>query len=41
MSLIFDALMATSMKMAVLWNVAQYDLVDIDKCFRGAYFLHL
>jgi hypothetical protein len=28
------------MKMAVLWDVSPCSLVDIDRCFRGAYCLH-
>jgi hypothetical protein len=32
--------MATNMKMAIFWDVAPCSLVDTDKCFRGAYFLH-
>jgi hypothetical protein len=36
----FQILTATSMEMAVFWDVAQCSLVDIDKRFRGAYCLH-
>jgi hypothetical protein len=28
------------MKMAVFWDLAPCSLVDINQCFRGAYFLH-
>jgi hypothetical protein len=33
-------LTATSVKMDVLWNVGSRNLVDNDRCFRGAYCLH-
>jgi hypothetical protein len=33
----FENLMATSMKMAVFWDVAPCSLVDTDQCFRKAY----
>jgi hypothetical protein len=36
----FDVLMVMSMKMAVFWDVAPCSLVDIDRCFRGAYSFH-
>jgi hypothetical protein len=36
----FQVLTATCMKMAVLWDVALCSLVDIDRCFRGAYCLY-
>jgi hypothetical protein len=32
--------MATSMNMAVFWDVAPCGLVDIDRRLRGAYCLH-
>jgi hypothetical protein len=32
-----EVLMVTSMKMAVFWDVAQCNLVDIDQHFRGAW----
>jgi hypothetical protein len=37
---IFQILTATSVKMAVSLDVAQFSLVDIDRRFRGAYYLH-
>jgi hypothetical protein len=33
----FEVFMATSMKMAVFWDVVPCSLVDIDQRFRGAY----
>jgi hypothetical protein len=36
----FQVLTATSMMMAVFWNVAPCSLVDIDRRFRGAYRLN-
>jgi hypothetical protein len=35
-----QALMATSMKVAVSWDVTPCSLVEIDRQFRGAYCLH-
>jgi hypothetical protein len=35
-----EVLTATSMKMAVFWDVAPCSLVDTDRRFRGAYCLH-
>jgi hypothetical protein len=37
---IFEVLTATGMKMAVFWDVALCNLVDIGRSFRGAYCLH-
>jgi hypothetical protein len=37
---IFQVLTAASMKMAVCWVVAPYNLVDVYRRFRGAYCLH-
>jgi hypothetical protein len=36
----FQVFMAVSMKMTVFWNVAPCSLVEIDRRFRGAYYLH-
>jgi hypothetical protein len=36
----FQVLTATSMNMAVFWDVVPSSLVDIDRCFRGAYLLN-
>jgi hypothetical protein len=32
--------MVMSMKMAVSWDVVLRSLVDINQCFRGAYYIH-
>jgi hypothetical protein len=32
--------MATNLKMTVVWDVATYSLIDIDRRFRGSYGLH-
>jgi hypothetical protein len=37
----FQILTATSMKIVVFWYVAQYSPAEIDRCFRGAYCLHI
>jgi hypothetical protein len=37
----FQVLTAASTKMAVFWDVAPCSLVDVDRCLRGAYCLHL
>jgi hypothetical protein len=36
----FQVLAATSMKMAVVWDVTSCTLVDNDRRFRGSYCLH-
>jgi hypothetical protein len=30
-----------NVKMAVLWDVVSFSLVEIDELFRGVYYLHL
>jgi hypothetical protein len=40
MKLRFQVVTATSMKMAVFWDVAPCSLIDTDRHFRGAYCLH-
>jgi hypothetical protein len=37
---VFQVLTATSMKMAVFWDVVPCSLVDVYRCFRGTYCLH-
>jgi hypothetical protein len=33
--------MAVSMKMIIaFWDVVPFSLVEVDRCFRGAYYLH-
>jgi uncharacterized membrane protein YesL len=36
----FQVVTAASMKMAVFWVVAPYNLVEVYRCFRGASCLH-
>jgi hypothetical protein len=36
----FQVITATSMKIAIFWDVAPCSLVDADRRFRGTYSLH-
>jgi hypothetical protein len=36
----FQVLTATSIKMAVLWDVPPCSLLEIDRRLRGVYYLH-
>jgi hypothetical protein len=36
----FEVLNAASMKMTVFWDTVSCFLVEIDRCFIGAYYLH-
>jgi hypothetical protein len=36
----FQVLAAASMKMMAVWDIAPCTLVEVDRCFRDAYYLH-
>jgi hypothetical protein len=36
----FEVLTAASMKMSAFWDVAPCRLLEVDRHFRGAYYLH-